>query len=140
PGLVLSEISLVDRPANPEAVFDCWKAAAISGGIRCEADAACTSPARAGSAREPFNPPVQIWACGVPGHHHRTKSEAVKCLEMLSPRPADFSRPTPSDEASGSSSQAGQKAVQADPAIADAWKEKIGEIPGCASIDGDGLC
>src|SRR5487761_1028353 len=26
--LVLNEISLVDRPANPEAVFDCWKAAA----------------------------------------------------------------------------------------------------------------
>src|SRR5439155_2440790 len=36
-GLVLNEISLVDRPANPEAVSDCWKAAAISGGIRCEA-------------------------------------------------------------------------------------------------------
>jgi phage head maturation protease len=25
-GLSLTEISLVDRPANPEAVFDCWKA------------------------------------------------------------------------------------------------------------------
>lgn len=25
-GLRLTEISLVDRPANPEAVFDCWKA------------------------------------------------------------------------------------------------------------------
>src|SRR6202008_3554949 len=25
-GLVLNEISLVDRPANPEAIFDCWKA------------------------------------------------------------------------------------------------------------------
>ena len=24
-GLVLNEISLVDRPANPAAVFDCWK-------------------------------------------------------------------------------------------------------------------
>jgi HK97 family phage prohead protease len=24
-GLALTEISLVDRPANPEAVFDCWK-------------------------------------------------------------------------------------------------------------------
>ena len=24
-GLRLDEISLVDRPANPEAVFDCWK-------------------------------------------------------------------------------------------------------------------
>ena len=28
--LVLNEISLVDRPANPEAVFDCWKAAVVS--------------------------------------------------------------------------------------------------------------
>ena len=27
-GLALSEISVVDRPANPEAVFDCWKRAA----------------------------------------------------------------------------------------------------------------
>src|SRR5437762_12175864 len=27
-GLSLTEISVVDRPANPEAVFDCWKAAA----------------------------------------------------------------------------------------------------------------
>jgi phage head maturation protease len=26
-GLSLTEISLVDRPANPEAIFDCWKAA-----------------------------------------------------------------------------------------------------------------
>ena len=26
-GLALSEISVVDRPANPEAVFDCWKRA-----------------------------------------------------------------------------------------------------------------
>jgi HK97 family phage prohead protease len=25
-GLSLTEISLVDRPANPEAIFDCWKA------------------------------------------------------------------------------------------------------------------
>jgi len=28
-GLALTEISVVDRPANPEAVFDCWKRAAI---------------------------------------------------------------------------------------------------------------
>ena len=27
-GLKLTEISVVDRPANPEAVFDCWKRAA----------------------------------------------------------------------------------------------------------------
>ena len=125
-GLVLSEISLVDRPANPAAVFDCWKAAiALSGGLYCEADADGASPAPAGFAREPFNPPVQIWTCGVPGHHHRAKSEAVKCLEMGSPGPAGCAGPVPSDEASGSSPQGGQKAVGADPAIADAWREKI---------------
>jgi len=28
-GLALTEISVVDRPANPEAVFDCWKRATI---------------------------------------------------------------------------------------------------------------
>jgi len=33
-GLVLNEISLVDRPANPESIFDCWKAASgISGKV-----------------------------------------------------------------------------------------------------------
>jgi HK97 family phage prohead protease len=30
-GLSLTEISVVDRPANPEAVFDCWKRAAPPG-------------------------------------------------------------------------------------------------------------
>jgi hypothetical protein len=84
-GLVLSEISLVDRPANPEAVYDCWKAAAISGTLHCETHAERASPAPCGSAAEPFNPPVQIWTCGVSGHHHRAKNEAVKCLEMRSP-------------------------------------------------------
>src|SRR5258706_7087977 len=31
-GLSLTEISVVDRPANPEAVFDCWKRAAVAAG------------------------------------------------------------------------------------------------------------
>ena len=83
-GLVLSEISLVDRPANPEAVFDCWKASAISDALRGEVEPGCSAPAPAGSGRQPFNPPIQIWACGVPAHHHRAKSDAVKCLEMQS--------------------------------------------------------
>ena len=48
-GLVLNEISLVDRPANPEAIFDCWKAS-------------MAGPPAAGSAAP--NAPVQIWACG----------------------------------------------------------------------------
>src|SRR6516225_4534026 len=65
-GLVLNEISLVDRPANPEAIFDCWKAS-------------MAGPPAAGSAAA--HAPVQIWACGVPEHQHRAKSEAIKCLE-----------------------------------------------------------
>ncbi len=63
-GLVLNEISLVDRPANPEAVFDYWKAAG-----------ALTMP----DTR--FNTPIQIWACGVAKHRHLAKAEAVKCQE-----------------------------------------------------------
>jgi hypothetical protein len=78
--LVLNEISLVDRPANPEAIFDCWKAAVVS-------DADPPGPAKGstisvpGSAQEPFNSPIQIWACGVPDHRHLTKADALKCLE-----------------------------------------------------------
>jgi hypothetical protein len=68
-GLVLNEISLVDRPANPEAIFDCWKAAAMT--------------------TETFNPPVQIWACGVADHRHLNKAEALKCLEKRAAAGAD---------------------------------------------------
>jgi phage head maturation protease len=35
-GLLLTEISVVDRPANPEAVFDCWK---LSGAAAADAPA-----------------------------------------------------------------------------------------------------
>jgi HK97 family phage prohead protease len=56
----LDEISLVDRPANPEALFDVWKAADMS---------------------EPFNPPVQLWHCGIAEHRHLAKADALKCLE-----------------------------------------------------------
>jgi Putative phage serine protease XkdF len=65
-GLVLNEISLVDRPANPEAIFDYWKAAGTGG----------MSAAR-------LSPPFQIWACGVPEHYHVTRSEAVKCQQNI---------------------------------------------------------
>ena len=61
-GLTLHEISLVDRPANPEAIFDYWKAG--------------------GAPQMPesrLNPPFQIWACGVPEHRHLAKSDALKC-------------------------------------------------------------
>jgi phage head maturation protease len=67
-GLVLNEISLVDRPANPEAVFDYWKAAGAS------------------TMLEPrFNPPIQIWSCGNPDHRHLGKAEAFRCLEEPAP-------------------------------------------------------
>src|ERR1700730_11992795 len=79
--LVLNEISLVDRPANPEAIFDCWKAAIVL-------DADPPGPARgstvsvpASVTQEPFNSPIQIWACGVPDHRHLTKADALRCLE-----------------------------------------------------------
>jgi HK97 family phage prohead protease len=65
-GLALTEISVVDRPANPEAVFDCWKA---SGG-----DEGRESPAY------PFDAAAQVWACGDPGHHHRKREEADGCI------------------------------------------------------------
>jgi uncharacterized protein DUF6582 len=78
-GLVLNEISLVDRPANPEAIFDCWKAA--TGIPRQGAGDAALMIASPTPEREPFNPPIQIWACGMPDHQHRAKHDAVKCLE-----------------------------------------------------------
>src|SRR5437762_7502435 len=71
-GLVLSEISLVDRPANPEAVFDCWKASNI-----------------APLNKEPFNSPIQIWHCGVADHRHLAKADAIKCLNEQTAAPQD---------------------------------------------------
>jgi len=125
-GLVLNEISLVDRPANPAAVFDCWKAAvAIPGGLYCEANADSASPAPAGSAREPFNPPVQIWTCGVPDHHHRAKSEAVKCLETRSLGAADPSLLPPLEANLECAPQKEQGAVETDAAIAEVEARSI---------------
>jgi hypothetical protein len=84
--LLLNEISLVDRPANPEAVFDCWKAAGTPGEILSETRLSCPEAALATSApsvreQEPFHPPIQIWACGVSDHRHLAKADALKCLE-----------------------------------------------------------
>jgi hypothetical protein len=85
-GLVLNEISLVDRPANPEAIFDCWKAA-----MPPDAALGFTEPAvakdapadteGAPSGPQPFNAPIQIWACTFPDHRHLGKADALKCLE-----------------------------------------------------------
>ncbi len=68
--LRLTEISVVDRPANPEAIFDCWKLStgpATGGGM---ATIAATTDA-----------PVQIWDCRIAGHRHLAKAEALRCLE-----------------------------------------------------------
>lgn len=66
--IALDEISLVDRPANPEAVFDCWKRAT-------------PDPDREGTLGMPFNPPLQFWSCGIAGHHHLAKADALRCLD-----------------------------------------------------------
>ena len=64
-GLALTEISVVDRPANPDAVFDCWKA--VSG------DEIQDNPVS-------FDPTTQVWACGQRGHYHHQKDEADGCI------------------------------------------------------------
>src|SRR6267378_7036410 len=51
-GLVLNEISLVDRPANPEAVFDCWKASQID-------TQSAFDPKAAGHERAGMTPPPE---------------------------------------------------------------------------------
>jgi HK97 family phage prohead protease len=65
-GLTLTEISVVDRPANPEAVFDCWKASS--------GDQMCNTPAF------PLDTVTQSWVCGDPGHHHFNWEEADGCI------------------------------------------------------------
>ena len=82
-GLKLNEISLVDRPANPEAIFDCWKASmAVTETIEG------TPPMPDGlanigeilAAKQARAEPVQVWACGNAEHRHLAKADAVKCL------------------------------------------------------------
>jgi hypothetical protein len=79
--LVLNEISLVDRPANPEAIFDCWKAAVVGDASSPESTDAPMLPPEPSLSREPFNSPIQIWACGAPDHRHLAKAEALTCLQ-----------------------------------------------------------
>src|SRR5438105_9240682 len=75
-GLALTEISVVDRPANPDAVFHCWKAAAAAG-----------DPADM-IAPGPRPEPVQIWDCDTAGHRHLAKAEAAQCIERRADEPA----------------------------------------------------
>jgi hypothetical protein len=126
-GLVLNEISLVDRPANPEAIFDCWKAAIPSDGPLRVAEPVITKGAPgdtegASSGRQPFNAPIQIWACTVPDHRHLVKADALKCLEGVARLAGD--RPA---------TAAARASMGNDETPAAAWKEKIGpEAPSAA--------
>jgi hypothetical protein len=99
-GLVLNEISLVDRPANPEAIFDCWKAAmlpdaplAVAEPVVAQAGSADTEQAPSGP--QPFKFPIQIWACAVPDHRHMVKLDALKCLEGSAALAVDRRSTTP---------------------------------------------
>lgn len=67
-GLELIEISLVDRPANPEALIEVWKSETLS------------SEGMMPAAVKKHDP-VQLWNCGIPGHVHKLKPEAIKCME-----------------------------------------------------------
>src|SRR5258708_31242259 len=73
-GVELMEISLVDRPANPEAVIELYKAAPRQ--------------------------PQQIWDCGAAGHRHLVKAEAVKCMEQAGANPPAPGAAPPSPPAS----------------------------------------
>src|SRR5262245_47272242 len=88
--LVLDEISLVDRPANPEAIFDCWKAGIAKEGSATAIDLAGAneqmSSVHSPVVGERFNLPLQVWACGVSDHRHLAKADAVRCLTA---RPAE---------------------------------------------------
>jgi phage head maturation protease len=92
-GLSLTEISVVDRPANPEAVFDCWKRA--SSPAEDGADMTDGAP-RPPTAAE--GGPVQIWDCGTAGHRHLAKAEAAQCM-AAGPEPAGAERHDPVDYA-----------------------------------------
>ena len=75
--LRLTEISVVDRPANPETVFDCWKLS--TGPATGERMTTTAATPRA---------PVQIWDCGVAGHRHLAKAQAAHCIEYGEPADA----------------------------------------------------
>jgi hypothetical protein len=82
-GLKLNEISLVDRPANPEAIFDCWKAGAVTETIEGTPDMpdGLANIGEILAAKQARAEPVQVWACGNAEHRHLAKADAVKCLE-----------------------------------------------------------
>lgn len=80
-GIVLNEISLVDRPANPEAIFDCWKASQSGEKPMPDSAIATLGDTDAGQKLAALTQPIQIWSCGVADHQHAAKADAVKCQE-----------------------------------------------------------
>jgi HK97 family phage prohead protease len=106
--LRLTEISVVDRPANPEAVFDCWKLSTrpATGG---------SMPTIAASTRAP----VQIWDCGVAGHRHLAKAQAMGCIEDHEPAGATAGDDRTGDAAQASLADRGPSTAASEPGRAD---------------------
>ncbi len=80
-GLILNEVSLVDRPANPSSIIDTWKIADIGGDDGMAEAIGTIADTPAGEALRALVEPVQIWACGVSDHKHTAKAEAAACIE-----------------------------------------------------------
>ena len=114
--LQLFEISMVDRPANPEAIFDCWKIGGDTmpdGALATLAD----TPAGAVLAAALMEAPVQIWDCGDTSHKHSKKNEAADCIAKRASDPA----PTPAETAIGAAADIMARAAAA--------LEKKGDAP-----------
>lgn len=90
-GIQLTEISIVDRPANPEALFDV-STEDMKPGLATLGDtpagqtlAAMASTDQVSDAAKTAGAalaePVQIWACGDNAHTHASKADAVRCIE-----------------------------------------------------------
>jgi phage head maturation protease len=104
-GLRLTEISVVDRPANPEAMFDCWKRST-------------TFPATGGSMATiaaTARAPVQIWDCGVAAHRHLAKTQAMGCIEDQAPASGTAADVPNGDAADSGAGDPEDRADHADP-------------------------
>src|ERR1700730_10687770 len=125
-GLVLNEIFLVDRPAHPEALFYCWKAA-----IPSDVPLDVAQPVVKGepvdteqvpSGRQPFDAPIQIWACTVPDHRHLAKADALKCLELVAGLAGDPRATAAAGASTANDETVVSKSVRED--FIAAWKKK----------------
>jgi HK97 family phage prohead protease len=88
-GVDLLEISLVDRPANPEATIELYKAASRQ--------------------------PLQVWDCGIAGHRHLVKVEAIRCLAAA---PVLTESPEPLDKAADAVRNIDRAEKMAEPIVA----------------------